>query len=98
MIDMAEESAAYGEINPHRVYNLQGAARATGMSTRWVQDNLIDPEDGVMYRKKGDCKLIPGWVLVQWVESDLRRKCEWQEQGDEDEAPKTKPRKSASKP
>jgi hypothetical protein len=92
---MADESASYGEINPHRVYSLHGAARATGMSTRWVQDNLID-SDQVKYRKQGDCKLIPGWVLVQWVESDLRSKSEWQEPAGEAE-PTTR-RRSASKP
>lgn len=75
---MADDFASYGEIDPKRVYGIQAAARALGMSTRWVLDNLIASDD-VTYFKRGDYKAFPGWVLIQWVESDLRRHSEWLE-------------------
>ena len=68
--------AGSGVIDPSLVYSLSAAARAMGMSTRWVMDNLIN-NDAIPYRRQGDYKGIPGWVLRDWVEADLRRKSEW---------------------
>jgi hypothetical protein len=65
-----------GVIDPSLVYSLAAAARAMGVSVRWVMDNLIN-NDAIPYRRQGDYKGIPEWVLRDWVEADLRRRSEW---------------------
>lgn len=88
---MAEVISSYGEINPQNYYTPEAAARAMGMSKRWVLDNVVN-SDEIPYRRKGDFICIPGWVLAQWVEGDLRTKSQWQT-GDEP-PPAEKPRGS----
>lgn len=74
---MAENISSYGELNPSHYYTPESAARALGMSKRWVLDNIIG-SDEAEHRKKGDFIGIPGWVLAQWIERDLRTKSQWQ--------------------
>ena len=67
-----------GVVHPHLVYSVAGLARALGKSVRWVQDNLIR-SDAVVHRKRGEFIGIPGWVIINWVEEDLRTHSEWQD-------------------
>lgn len=75
---LKRRTAGDGQIHPHIVYDPEAAGRAMGMSKRWVMDNLVNTDE-VAHKRKGDFIGIPGWSLIQWVESDLRTKSEWQE-------------------
>jgi len=72
-----------GVIDPSMTYSLDGAAHALGMSPRWVKDNLIST-DAIVYHRRGDFVGIPGRVLVEWVESDLRTHSEWKSRDTKD--------------
>lgn len=93
---MAETISPYGELNPAHYYTPESAARALGMTKRWVLDNVLN-SDEAEHRRKGDFIGIPGWVLAQWIERDLRTKSQWKENGEEAAEPPKKS-KSGSKP
>lgn len=76
MHSSSPESDNWGRVEPGVAYGIEGVARALGRTKRWVQDNLIR-NNAVPYFRRGDLVMIPGWVIIQWIESDLRRHDEW---------------------